>query len=212
MIATKDNVTGSKAENFPVSFTATASTTPIRVWLTDDNAGFRELLEQLLVRSEGFNCELQFHSAESLLEGLASEPAPDVILLDVEMGGMTGVEALRPIRELAPNVRVLIVTSFWDPMYEAQALRDGASAYLIKAHAPVNLVGEIHRALATSIKVSPLTLDAKIAARPENIEATMQPSKPAGKKSKFSRFGSWAAQLSSNLFRPAPISTAGSHT
>ena len=210
MIATTDNVTGSKAENSSsVSFTARTSTRPIRVWLTDDNAGFRELLEHLLVHSGGFSCELQFHSAESLLEGLTCEPAPDVILLDVEMGGMTGVDALRPIRELAPNVRVLIVTSFWDPMYEAQALRDGASAYLIKAHAPVNLVGEIHRALVSPIKISPLSA---LAARGGDIATALEPSKPAaGRKSTLSRFGSWAAQLSSNLFRPTPVSTAGSH-
>ena len=207
MIATNEIVTGSKADFASTSFTPRLSTRQIRVWLTDDNAGFRELLEQLLVRSGGFNCELQFHSAEALLQGLVSEPAPDVILCDVEMGGMTGVDALRPIRELAPNVRVLMVTSFWDSMYEAQALRDGASAYLIKAHAPVNLVGEIHRALAAPVKMSPLT---SVTTRCENTE--VQPNKPAGRKSTFSRFGSWAAQLSSNLFRPAPVSAAGSHT
>src|SRR5688572_9754923 len=90
MTATTDNVTDSQTS----AFTPLTRTPPIRVWLTDDNAGFRELLEQLLVRSGGFNCELQFNSAESLLDGLTTEPAPDVILLDVEMGGMTGVDAL----------------------------------------------------------------------------------------------------------------------
>jgi DNA-binding NarL/FixJ family response regulator len=210
MIATTDIVTASKADNFsPAAFTTSTSARSIRVWLTDDNPGFRELLEQLLVRSGGFNCELQFDSAESLLEGLVSQPAPDVILLDVEMGGMTGVDALRPIRELAPNARVLIVTSFWDPMYEAQALRDGASAYLIKAHTPVNLVGEIHRALVAPVQISPLI---PVAARCEDSKPTVEPIKPAGEKSKFRRFGSWAAQLSSNLFRPAPVSAAGSHS
>ena len=208
MIATTENITDSKAESLSV-FTATTATRPIRVWLTDDNAAFRELLEQLLLRSGGFNCELQFHSAESLLEGLVSETAPDVILLDVEMGGMTGVDALRPIRQLAPNVRVLIVTSFWDQMYEAQALREGASAYLIKAHAPVNLVSEIHRALAAPIKMLPLT---QVAAQRQETKVTMESCEPAGKRSNLSRFGSWAAQFSSNLFRPAPVSTAGSHT
>ena len=134
MIATIDNIAGSRTNSVSrPPFVAARSGKPIRVWLTDDNAGFRELLEQLLVRSDGFHCELQFHSAEALLEGLANEPAPDVILLDVEMGGMSGVDALRPIRALAPDVRVLIVTSFWDPMYETQALRDGPSTYLIKA-------------------------------------------------------------------------------
>lgn len=209
MIATNDNSAALKTKLPLLSTSAiTQARRPIRVWLTDDNAGFRQLLEELLVRSNNFNCEFQFHSAEALLDGLAHVPAPDVILLDVEMGGMTGVDALRPIRVLAPSVRVLIVTSFWDPMYEAQAMRDGASAYLIKAHAPVNLVGEIHRALAAPVKMSPLT---PVAAPREDPEANVESSKP-GKKSTFSRFGSWATNLSSTLFRPAPVSTAGSHT
>jgi len=205
MIVTTDNIAGLKAELPPRS----RPTRPIRVWLTDDNAGFRELLEQLLVRSGGFNCELQFHSAESLLEGLVSERAPDVILLDVEMGGMTGVDALRPIRELAPNVRVLIVTSFWDPMYEAQARRDGASAYLIKAHAPVNLIVEIHRALVSPVKLAPSAT--VVPAQREN-PAIDQSLPPARKKSLAARFGSWAANLSTNLLRSAPVSTAEGHT
>jgi len=214
MIATTDNIAGSQAELSPLSSLATArSSRPVRVWLTDDNAGFRELLEQLLVRSGGFNCELQFHSAESLLQGFVSEPAPDVILLDVEMGGMTGVDALRPIRALAPNVRVLIVTSFWDPMYEAQAVRDGASAFLIKAQAPVNLVAEIHRALTTPIRMAALKPEnGPVAVRNESPAAPIQSNEPAARKNAFIRFGAWAAQVSTNLLRPNPVSTAGSHT
>ncbi len=212
MIATIDNVTGLKTKSFSdSSFATSISKHSIRVWLTDDNAGFRELLEDLLIRSGGFNCELQFHSAESLLEGLVSEPAPDVILLDVEMGGMTGVDALRPIRELAPNVRVLMVTSFWDPMYEAQALRDGASSYLIKAHAPTTLVSAIHQALESPVTMAPCTIKT-VAVRRENTESIAKPINPTGKKSAFSRFGSWAAQSFSHLLRPASVSTAESHT
>ena len=205
MIATTNNNAGLKTELPTLStFTPAPSSRTIRVWLTDDNAGFRDLLEQLLGRSGHFNCELQFHCAEALLEGLRQEPTPDVILLDVEMGGMTGVEALRPIRALAPNVRVLMVTSFWDPMYEAQALRDGASAYLIKAHAPVNLIGEIHRALSSPVKLSPL-------APVLTIKPKDQPTRAASKKGFGARLGSWVAHLSTNLLRPSPVSTAESH-
>lgn len=152
MIATIENTTGSSATpdlNTPAS--AAPARSRIRVWLTDDNIGFRNSLAELLARSGEFDCKRQFHSAESLLEGLAADEPPDVILLDVEMGGMKGVDALRPIRALAPDVRVLIITSFFDPMYESCASRDGASAFLIKAYAPQNLVGEIHRALASPV-------------------------------------------------------------
>jgi DNA-binding NarL/FixJ family response regulator len=202
MTASTDNITGFQTAS---AFTALPGTRAIRVWLTDDNAGFRDLLEQLLVRSGGFNCELQFNSAESLLDGLTTEPAPDVILLDVEMGGMTGVDALRPIRAVAPDVRVLIVTSFWDPLYEAQAVRNGASAFLVKAHAPLSLVSEIHRALTSPVNLAPL------AAVDQENPVTAQPLRPAPRKSVAARFGSWVAHVSANLLRPAPVSTVEGH-
>ncbi|HEX5219610.1 MAG TPA: response regulator transcription factor [Verrucomicrobiae bacterium] len=204
MTATTDNVTDFQTNS---ALTPLPATRPIRVWLTDDNAGFRELLEELLERSGGFNCELQFNSAEALLDGLTTEPAPDVILLDVEMGGMTGVDALRPVRALAPEVRVLIITSFWDPLYEVQALRNGASAYLIKANAPLSLVSEIHRALTSPVTLAPLPC-AEI--EPET-PATSQPLRPEPRKSFAARFRSWAAHVSANLLRPAPVSSVEGH-
>lgn len=157
MIATTEKTTGSNTGfSSPGQAVPAPERTRVRVWLTDDNVGFRNSLAHLLAHSGEFDCERQFHSAESLLESLAGETAPDVILLDVEMGGMTGVQALRPIRALAPNVRVLIVTSFFDPMYESHASRDGASAFLLKAYAPQRLVAEIHQALASPVRLAEL--------------------------------------------------------
>jgi len=209
MIATIENTVGAQTAR-PLA--PGRETRPIRVWLADDNAGFRELLEQLLVRSREFTCEHQFHSAEALLEGLASTCPPDVILLDVEMGGMTGVDALHPIRALAPAVRVLIVTSFFDPMYEAQAMRDGASAFLIKANAPVSLVGEIHRALASPVKMLTAPVGLGLAATGESSGNRNQPALATDQKRIVSRFITWAAQLSGHLLRPTTrVSTAESH-
>lgn len=157
MIANEENNVSSNASTH--STRAPVAAPPksrIRVWLTDDNVGFRSSLAQLLGRAGEFECERQFHSAEALLKGLSAGPPPDVILLDVEMGGMTGVEALRPIRALAPDVRVLIVTSFFDPMYETRASRDGASAYLMKVDAVHAVTGEIHQALASPVRLAPI--------------------------------------------------------
>ena len=167
----------------------------VRVWLTDDNAIFRDLLQELLLRSGEFDCERQFDSAESLQEALADEPAPDVILLDVEMGGMTGVEALRPIRALAPDVRVLIVTSFFDPLYEVRAVRDGASTYLIKAYAPQNLIKEIYRALASPVQLTELTPDVK-PARP----AFESQGSAVTKRGLATRLTAWLASLPTAMF------------
>lgn len=203
MIATTENNAGSSTAFSPRSQVVTATSRPkIRVWLTDDNSTFRELLEELLLRAGEFDCERQFHSAESLLEGLAAGAAPDVILLDVEMGGMTGVDALRPIRALAPDVRVLIVTSFFDPMYESHAKHEGA-AFLIKAHAPQNLVREIHRAIAAPVKIATVAFaDAVLAAKRGPFATPIPPARTATapRKNLVTRFSSWAAQWSTTLF------------
>lgn len=195
MIAITEKDTSSSAERVPMfQATSTPRSSRIRVWLTDDNAFFRNSLAELLARVGNFECELQFNSAESLLEGLARESAPDVILLDVEMGGMTGVDALRPIRALAPEVRVLIVTSFFDPLYDAQSRRDGASAFLLKAYAPQNLAGEIHRALASPVCLAEL---AEVKSRPGAGPASS--AEPAG-KNLFARLASWTTSISTALF------------
>jgi DNA-binding NarL/FixJ family response regulator len=207
MIATTENIAGSSTEFSPRSqFVPAAPRPKIRVWLTDDNSTFRELLEELLLRSGEFDCERQFHSAESLLAELADGAAPDVILLDVEMGGMTGVDALRPIRALAPDVRVLIVTSFFDPMYESHAKHEGA-AFLIKAHAPQNLVREIHQAIASPVKIATVAFADALLAAKRGLSATpMPPARMATspRKNLVTRFSSWAAQWSANLFGQLP--------
>jgi DNA-binding NarL/FixJ family response regulator len=193
MIAITEKTTSSNLKSSSRYHPVVASESPrIRIWLTDDNATFRNLLEDLLARSGEFNCEYQFHSAELLLEALASKAAPEVILLDVEMGGMTGVDALRPIRALAPDVRVLIVTSFFDPQYEAQASRNGASSFLVKASAPQSLVKEIHRALASPVRLAEPAAVARLNYSPAILATT--------KRSLMARLSLWIANLSPALF------------
>lgn len=195
MIANTENSVGSNVEFPQVHQTVAApERSCVRVWLTDDNLGFRNLLAQLLARSGEFVCERQFHSAEALLDGLATEPAPDVILLDVEMGGMNGVDALIPIRALAPSVRVLIVTSFFDPFYDAKASRDGASAFLLKADAPQNLARAIHRALASPIRL-PVTVQADF----RQLPAPTARVRLSSAKSLIGRVPSWLAQAAKVL-------------
>lgn len=122
MITTAENKTVCPV-NLSVTTAAVAgSRRPgVRVWVTDDNALIRSAASQFLMAVGDLECEREFESAEDLLLALQAQPHPDVILMDIEMGGMSGVEALRPIRALAPGVRVLIMTAFFDPSYEKQA-------------------------------------------------------------------------------------------
>jgi DNA-binding NarL/FixJ family response regulator len=178
----------------------------VRVWLTDDNARIRCLLHELLIPTGEFLCERQFASAEALLRALATERHPDVVLLDIEMGGMKGVDALRPIRALAPSVRVLIMTAFFDPIYETKALRDGASAFMVKSYALARMAEAIHQALARPIPI--ITAAPRGQAQPAPVAAPRP--QPARAANFFSRVGDWLSQLAARLrwkegYRPAPV-------
>ena len=80
----------------------------------------------------GVECTRQFPSAEAVIEALSRETPPDAILLDIDMGGMSGLEALRPIKSLARWTPVLMLTAFYDPKRRSWAFRDGAADFLMK--------------------------------------------------------------------------------
>jgi len=118
----------------------------IRVWVVDDNAALRDLFVQLLNQQPGIRCRRQFPSAEAVLATLAEERPPDIILLDVNLGSESGLSAIRPIRKLAPSVKVLMLTMFSNSHYEVEAFRAGASGFLLKSYELHEIVRLIHEA------------------------------------------------------------------
>jgi DNA-binding NarL/FixJ family response regulator len=126
-------------------------TRPISVWLVDDSENFRVLLAALLEDEGGLKCERQFSTAEHVLDALAVEPGPDVILLDNRMPGMGGAAAVRPIRKLAGDTRVLMLTTFGDSNLKARALSDGASDFLLKSYAIHEIADRVRDANARPV-------------------------------------------------------------
>jgi DNA-binding NarL/FixJ family response regulator len=119
---------------------------PVRLWVVDDKQEVRSLFVEALSHERGIFCDREFNSAEALLEALGRDLPPDVVLTDVQMGGMTGVESLRFIPMLAPSVRVLVMTTFYDSIHEAEALRSGASGFLLKSCGPAEIARSIRLA------------------------------------------------------------------
>jgi DNA-binding NarL/FixJ family response regulator len=117
----------------------------LRIWLVDDHDSFRELMAKLLNMEPGVKCPRHFPSAESVLLALR-EQTPDVILLDVEMPGMNGVEAIHAIKKLAPSSTVLMLTTFSDHVIKERCLATGAASYLLKHHPTAEIVAAIRAA------------------------------------------------------------------
>lgn len=118
-----------------------------RIWLVDDNANFRTLLAKLLEDEVDFKCERQFSSPPAILEALSRETAPEIILLDIEMGEHNGLDAIRPIKALAPETHVLMLTTFAGPGGRERAFREGASDFMLKTWETSEIAAHIRQAL-----------------------------------------------------------------
>jgi DNA-binding NarL/FixJ family response regulator len=117
-----------------------------RVWIVDDNSALRVLFSQLLNKDQALKCSRQFADTDGMLAALAEEKPPDMILLDMYLGGRNSLEAIRPALKLAPSVRVMMMTMFSNSYYEAEAFRAGAAGFLLKSYEPEEIVKAIHEA------------------------------------------------------------------
>ncbi|MGL4649682.1 MAG: response regulator, partial [Caldilineaceae bacterium] len=116
--------------------------TPIRLLLVDDHAILRAGLRMLFAAESDLEI---VGEAESGAEALAAvqELHPDVVIMDVAMPGMGGIEATRRIKELSPQTSVLALTMHEDEQYFFEMLNAGASGYVPKRAAPDDLIAAI---------------------------------------------------------------------
>ena len=118
----------------------------LRVWVVDDSPALRQLFAQLLTKQPGIRCTRQFPSAEAVLAALKEERPPDMIILDVNLGRQSGLSAIRPIKKLAPSVKVLMFTMFSNGYHEVEAFHSGASGFLLKSYGIDEITKLIHEA------------------------------------------------------------------
>ena len=109
---------------------------PIRVSLVEDDAQSRQLVSHWLAGSAGFTCASEHGSAEEAIEQLPAI-APDVVLMDINLPGLSGVECVRRLKPVMPNTQFVMVTVYEDSAHLFDALAAGASGYLLK-HTPLD--------------------------------------------------------------------------
>jgi NarL family two-component system response regulator LiaR len=114
----------------------------IRVLIADDHAVVRQGLRTFLELQDDIEVVADVADGEEALRA-AREHEPDVVLMDLVMPGMGGVEAIRGLREARPEARVLVLTSFLDDEKLFPAVRAGAAGYLLKDVEPAELVRAI---------------------------------------------------------------------
>lgn len=127
----------------------------ITVMLVDDQALVRGALAALLELESDLSVVAQAGSGEAAVEA-ARQHWPDVILMDVEMPGMDGIAATAAVREVLPQVRVLIVTTFGRPGYLRRGLQAGASGFVVKDTPAAELADAVRRVQQGLRVVDPL--------------------------------------------------------
>jgi len=105
----------------------------ISVWLVEDNATFSRGVRRVVDSLGSTECTGCFSSVEDAFAAIDQKPAPDVILLDVQLPGMDGITALKTFKSRVPEARVIILTVFDDADKIFRAVCAGASGYLLKS-------------------------------------------------------------------------------
>jgi DNA-binding NarL/FixJ family response regulator len=114
----------------------------ITVSIIDDNVSLRESITTFINGSTGFRCVSACGSAAAALEHLPADK-PDVVLMDINMPGMDGIECVRRLKGLMPEVQIVMLTVYEDTDKIFKALAAGATGYLLKRVSPVKLLEAI---------------------------------------------------------------------
>ncbi|HEY9437007.1 MAG TPA: response regulator transcription factor [Blastocatellia bacterium] len=127
---------------------------PIRVAIVEDRREIREGLAMLINGTEGFRCTGVYRSMEEALEKIGFE-LPDVVLNDIGLPGMSGIEGIKLLKERHPDLLVLMLTVYDDDERIFDAMCAGASGYLLKKTPPVRLLESLKEAVAGGAPMSP---------------------------------------------------------
>jgi DNA-binding NarL/FixJ family response regulator len=125
------------------------------IWIIEDHVAFRRTLVRVLNTETGLQCTRDFDSCEKALAALAHDEAPGLILLDVGLPGMSGLDGIRLLKERAPKSLVVILTVFEDDDKVFQAVCAGAAGYLLKTSSATDITQAVSDALAGGSPMTP---------------------------------------------------------
>jgi DNA-binding NarL/FixJ family response regulator len=119
----------------------------ISVWIIEDNEDFRSSLSSLVDSLPGFSCEHTFESCEDAIEKLEQIPPPEIILSDIELPGVSGIEGISLIKEISSKPHIIMLTVHDEHTKVFEAIRAGASGYLLKTATDDEITGSLHQVL-----------------------------------------------------------------
>ncbi len=127
---------------------------PIRVAIVEDQREIRECLALLVNGTEGYTCTGSYRSMEEALEKIPKQ-VPDVLLSDIGLPGMSGIDGVRKLKEIQPSLLVLMLTVYDDDERIFDAMCAGACGYLLKKTPPARLLASLEEVVAGGAPMSP---------------------------------------------------------
>ncbi len=140
--------------NPPDNSPAAQVTSGIKVAIVEDERDIRECLTFLINGTDGFECSGSYRSMEEALDSIAHK-LPDVVLSDIGLPGMNGVEGIRILKQRHPDLLILMLTIYDDDERIFDAMCAGASGYLLKKTPPAKLLESLKEAVAGGAPMSP---------------------------------------------------------
>ena len=120
------------------------STKRAEIWIVEDNAFFRKCLVELINSETDLICSCSFNSCEKTLQQLEFGIHPSIILLDIGLPGMTGLEGIQKFKQITPSTQIIILTVHDDHDSIFQAICAGAAGYLLKNSSGDKIIEAIH--------------------------------------------------------------------
>lgn len=102
------------------------------IGIVEDNKKIRDLIQRYLDMQDGHSCPVATESMEEMLEYLKEYKAPDVLLMDIQLPGMSGIEGMKKLKQKYPEIEIIMLTVYHDSHKIFNSLCAGASGYLLK--------------------------------------------------------------------------------
>lgn len=146
---------------------------PIRIAIVEDDAGLREVLQKIFSSAPDFKVVLTCPDGESALREIPAK-VPNVVLMDINLPGMSGIDCLREVKRTQPKIRVVMVTVYDDDDRLFESLVSGADGYLLKRATRNRFLEAVREIVKGGAPISP-----KVARRMVEYFHQLKTSKPA---------------------------------
>jgi len=127
---------------------------PVKVAIVEDQREIRECLALLVNGTDGYTCSGSYRSMEEAIEKIPRQ-VPDVLLSDIGLPGMSGIDGVRRLKELYPGLLVLMLTVYDDDERIFDAMCAGACGYLLKKTPPARLIASLQEVVDGGAPMSP---------------------------------------------------------